>query len=81
MALPERTRPQIGSAALGLLDRLPATIDELVRASRLAAGAVAAALAELEIAQLAAEGDGIYRALRTRSTSAVARCCKKGLSR
>jgi DprA winged helix domain len=54
------------------LNRLPATVDELVRASGLAAGAVAATLAELEIAQLDAEGDGIYRALPPRSPSAAA---------
>jgi DNA processing protein len=63
IALPERARPQIGSAAASLLDRLPAAVDELVRASGLSAGEVAAALAELEITQLAVEGDGIYRAL------------------
>ena len=46
-----------------LLELLPATADELVRATGLSAGEVAAGLAELELAQLAAEGDGIYRAL------------------
>jgi DNA processing protein len=66
MALPDRARPQIGSAAASLLDRLPATIDELVRASGISAGEVAAALAELEITQLAVEGDGVYRARAAR---------------
>jgi DNA processing protein len=45
-----------------LVQLLPATVDELVRRSGLAAGEVAAALAELELAGLAAEGDGVYRA-------------------
>jgi DNA processing protein len=46
-----------------LLDLLPATADELVRRTGLAVGEVIAALAELEIAGLVAEGDGIYRRL------------------
>jgi predicted Rossmann fold nucleotide-binding protein DprA/Smf involved in DNA uptake len=46
-----------------MLGRLPASVDELVRVSELSAGEVAPALAELEIAHLAAEGDGVYRAL------------------
>jgi DNA processing protein len=45
-----------------LLELMPASADELVRASGLPAHEVAVALAELEIAGLAAEGDGIYRA-------------------
>jgi DNA processing protein len=63
IALPERVRPEVGEAAASMLELLPASVDELVRASELTAGEVAAALAELEIAQLAAEGDGVYRAL------------------
>jgi DNA processing protein len=59
----EKARPQIGEAANSLLQHLPATVDELVRASGLSAGEVAGALAELELAAAAAEGDGIYRAL------------------
>jgi DNA processing protein len=47
-----------------LLDLLPATADELARATGLSPGEVAAALAELELARLAVEGDGIYRAVR-----------------
>jgi len=62
VAAPEPTRPEVGQAAASLLERLPASVDELVRASGLAAGEVAAALAELELARLAAEGEGIYRA-------------------
>ncbi len=59
----ERVRPEIGEVAASLLERLPASVDELIRASGLTAGEVAAALAELEIWKLAAEGAGIYRAL------------------
>jgi DNA processing protein len=55
---PERTRPDSP-----ILDLLPATADELVRMTGLAVGEVIAALAELDIAGLAAEGDGIYRRL------------------
>jgi DNA processing protein len=44
-----------------LLELLPATVDELVRASGLAANQVAATLAELELAGLAAEGEGVFR--------------------
>jgi DNA processing protein len=46
-----------------LLDLLPATADELVQKTGLAVGEVIAALAELDVAGLAAEGDGIYRRL------------------
>jgi DNA processing protein len=60
---PERARPQLCSEAASLLERLPASADELVRSSGCPAGVVAAALAELELAGLAAEGEGIYRAL------------------
>jgi DNA processing protein len=63
IAAPEPTRPEIGEAAASLLRRLPATVDDLVRASGLGAAHAAAALAELELAGLAKEGDGIYRAL------------------
>jgi DNA processing protein len=45
-----------------LLDLLPATADELVRLSGLSASEVAAALAELELAQVTAESEGVYRA-------------------
>jgi DNA processing protein len=51
------------SAENPLLDLLPSTADELVRKTGLAVGEVIAALAELEVAGLAAEGDGIYRRL------------------
>jgi DNA processing protein len=60
---PESARPELGEVAASLLERLPASVDELVRASGMDAGAVAAALAELELAGAAAEGEGLYRAL------------------
>jgi DNA processing protein len=46
-----------------LLDLLPATADELVQKTGLGVGEVMAALAELDVAGLASEGDGIYRRL------------------
>ena len=46
-----------------LLDLLPATADEIVRASGLSTSEVAAALAEFEVTGVAAEGEGIYRRL------------------
>jgi len=61
---PEAVRPQLGAAAASLLARLPATVDELVRTGGLSAGGIAGALAELELAGMAAEGDGVYRALQ-----------------
>ncbi len=54
----------VGPAAGNVLAKLrdgPASADELVRATGLDAGAVAAALAELELAGLAAEAAGVYR--------------------
>ena len=45
-----------------LLELLPASADELVRATGLSPGEIAAALAELELSGLAFEGDGVYRA-------------------
>jgi DNA processing protein len=46
-----------------LLELLPATADELVRATGRGPGDIAAALAELELRGLVGEGDGMYRAL------------------
>jgi DNA processing protein len=54
---PERARP-----THPLLELLPASADEVASASGLPAADVAAALAELELAGLVAEGDGVYRA-------------------
>ena len=62
---PEPAAPvEVSDAAAALLAALepgPASADELVRATGLPPGAAAAALAELELAGLAAEGDGVYR--------------------
>jgi DNA processing protein len=58
----ERPKPQTAETH-PLLELLPASADELVRATGLAAHDVAAALAELELEGLAAEGEGVYRAL------------------
>jgi predicted Rossmann fold nucleotide-binding protein DprA/Smf involved in DNA uptake len=63
LSQPRRARPELSGEAASLLERLPASADELVRSSGCLAGVVAAALAELELAGLAAEGEGIYRAL------------------
>ena len=59
-----RSRPNVGETAAALLERLPASVDQLVRSTGLSAAEVATALAELELARLTAEGDGVYRALR-----------------
>jgi DNA processing protein len=61
---PEPTSPDLGPSAVAVLTRLrdgPTSADELVRALALGAGAVAAALAELELHGLATECSGIYR--------------------
>jgi DNA processing protein len=60
----ERTLPVVSEAAADVLAALPAAADELVRATGLDARGVAVALAELELAGLAAEGDGVFRASR-----------------
>ena len=57
----EAEPPQV--ATHPLLDLLPATADEVARATGRTPADVAATLAELEIAGLVAEGEGIYRAL------------------
>jgi DNA processing protein len=62
LKVPERPQPRVGELAGAVLDRLPASVDELVRATGLQAADAAAALAELEVAGLAQQGDGIYRA-------------------
>ena len=55
--------PPRATRADPLLDLLPATADELARATGRPPGEIGAALAELEVNGLAAEGDGTYRAL------------------
>jgi DNA processing protein len=57
------SRPSQSTADHPLLHLLPATADELVRKTGLTVSEVIAALAELDVAGLAAEGDGIYRRL------------------
>jgi DNA processing protein len=52
----------VGETAAAVLAVLPAAADDVVRATGLDAQAVAVALAELELAGLACEGDGLYRA-------------------
>jgi DNA processing protein len=57
----EQAAPDVGANAAAVLAALPAAADELVSATGLDAKAVAIALAELELAGLAAEGDGFFR--------------------
>jgi DNA processing protein len=64
LARPGPAQPEIGERAASVLQHLPAAVDELIRATGLSAAEVAAALAELELAGVAAEGDGLYRALQ-----------------
>jgi predicted Rossmann fold nucleotide-binding protein DprA/Smf involved in DNA uptake len=59
LELPPSAEPDGGP----LLDLLPATVDELVRKTGLSASEVTGALAELDVAGLAKEGDGVYRRL------------------
>jgi DNA processing protein len=56
---------ELGPTAAALLERLPASPDELVAACGLRTPEVAAGLAELELLRLVAQEEGIYRALRT----------------
>jgi len=57
-----RTAPSVGESAAAVLAALPAAADDVMRATGLDAQTVAVALAELELAGLACEGDGLYRA-------------------
>jgi DNA processing protein len=62
--LPAVEPPPVSPVAARVLDALDegaASIDELVTRAALDAGALAAALAELELAGLVASGDGLYR--------------------
>jgi DNA processing protein len=55
------TPRELGDVPESVLRLLPATADEIGRATGLASATVAAALAELELAQLTTEGEGVYR--------------------
>jgi DNA processing protein len=58
--------PTVGPSATAVLERLTdgaASADELARTTGLGPGPLAAALAELELAGLASEADGRYRAV------------------
>jgi DNA processing protein len=57
----ERATPQVSESARQVLAALPGSADELVRATGLSAQVVSIALAELELAGVATEGDGIFR--------------------
>jgi DNA processing protein len=63
----DHARSSVNESVASLLELLPASVDELVRSTGRTAGDIAAALADLELAQLAIEGDGIYRAFKQRS--------------
>jgi DNA processing protein len=65
LALPAGREPEIGVEATTVLARLrdgPVGADELVRSTGLDAAAIAVALTELELAGLASEAGGIFRA-------------------
>ena len=58
----ERAAPAVGESAAVVLAALPGAADDIVHATGLDARIVAVTLAELELAGLAHEGDGLYRA-------------------
>ncbi len=65
LAAPSRGPPDVSSeaeAVLAVLRDGAAAADQLARATQLDAGRVAAALAELELAGVVAQADGVYRA-------------------
>jgi DNA processing protein len=64
---PPHAAVSVGETAAAVLAALPAAADDVVRATGLDAQAVAVALAELELAGLACEGDGLYRAAVVRA--------------
>jgi DNA processing protein len=57
-----RPAPSVGGPAEDVLAALPGAADDVARTTGLDARVVAVALAELELAGLASEGDGIFRA-------------------
>jgi DNA processing protein len=58
----ERAAPKVSEQAARVLAALPAGADDVASATGLEARTVAVALAELELAGLATEGDGLFRA-------------------
>jgi DNA processing protein len=70
---PEPRSPELGEVASSVLDavlREPAAIDGLVRGTGLSAAVVATALAELELAGVVAESEGLYRGVRPQGVDA-----------
>jgi DNA processing protein len=57
----ERAAPKVSEQAAKVLAALPAGADDVARVTGLEAQTVAVALAELELAGLATEGDGLFR--------------------
>jgi predicted Rossmann fold nucleotide-binding protein DprA/Smf involved in DNA uptake len=64
LAPDQRPAPKVGPDAAAVLAALPGGADEIVRSTGLDAATVAVALAELELAGLVSEGDGLFRAER-----------------
>jgi DNA processing protein len=62
--LEPQAKDEISPEAQRVLELLPATADELVRALELDVGALAALLAELELSGVIAEAEGVYRSAR-----------------
>ena len=60
----EQAPPALEGSTKEVLAALPGAADDVVRSTGLDARTVAVALAELELAGLASEGDGIFRAAR-----------------
>ena len=58
----ERAAPKVSEEAAKVLAALPAGADDVARVTGLEARTVAVVLAELELAGLATEGDGLFRA-------------------
>ncbi len=61
LAHDERPRPRVSEQGAKVLAALPAGADDVVRATGLEAQTVAVVLAELELAGLATEADGLFR--------------------
>ena len=64
IARDEQSQPAVDGAAKDVLAALPGAADAVARVTGLDARTVAVALAELELAGLASEGDGIFRSTR-----------------